>query len=77
MAARGLRVLGMACRELPEAPAPGVVPPPEALTFLGLQGMLEPLGADAWLRMGAVAAAILAAIELHKLLRRRPARSQA
>ncbi|MBI4262803.1 MAG: HAD-IC family P-type ATPase [Acidobacteria bacterium] len=42
MAARGLRVLGLAYRVLPGAPAGGVVPPPEALTFLGLQGMWDP-----------------------------------
>jgi magnesium-transporting ATPase (P-type) len=42
MASRGLRVLGMAYRLLPDAPTGGVVPPPEALTFLGLQGMLDP-----------------------------------
>jgi magnesium-transporting ATPase (P-type) len=42
MASRGLRVLGMAYRLLPDAPTEGVVPPPEALTFLGLQGMLDP-----------------------------------
>jgi magnesium-transporting ATPase (P-type) len=42
MASRGLRVLGMAYRLLPDAPIEGVVPPPESLTFLGLQGMLDP-----------------------------------
>jgi len=42
MANRGLRVLGMAYRLLPDAPTQGVVPSPEALTFLGLQGMLDP-----------------------------------
>jgi Ca2+-transporting ATPase len=42
MAARGLRVLGMAYRVLPGAPPGGVVPPPEDLIFLGLQGMLDP-----------------------------------
>jgi Ca2+-transporting ATPase len=42
MAGRGLRVLGMAYRLLPGAPAGGVVPAPDALTFLGLQGMLDP-----------------------------------
>jgi Ca2+-transporting ATPase len=42
MGARGLRVLGMAYRVLPGAPAGGGVPPPEALTFLGLQGMWDP-----------------------------------
>jgi magnesium-transporting ATPase (P-type) len=42
MGSRGLRVLGMAYRTLPGAPAGGVVPPPEELTFLGLQGMLDP-----------------------------------
>jgi Ca2+-transporting ATPase len=42
MGARGLRVLGMAYRILPRAPEGGVVSPPESLTFLGLQGMLDP-----------------------------------
>jgi magnesium-transporting ATPase (P-type) len=42
MGSRGLRALGMAYRTLPDAPAGGVVPPPEELTFLGLQGMLDP-----------------------------------
>jgi calcium-translocating P-type ATPase len=42
MAGRGLRVLAMAWRELPEAPDSGVVPAPHGLTFLGLQGMLDP-----------------------------------
>jgi magnesium-transporting ATPase (P-type) len=42
MGSRGLRVLRMAYRTLPEAPAGGVVPAPEQLTFLGLQGMLDP-----------------------------------
>jgi calcium-translocating P-type ATPase len=42
MGARGLRVLGMAYRVLPHAPTSGAVPPPESLTFLGLQGMLDP-----------------------------------
>jgi Ca2+-transporting ATPase len=42
MGSRGLRVLGMAYRTLPDAPAGGVVAPPEELTFLGLQGMLDP-----------------------------------
>jgi len=42
MASRGLRVLGMAYCRLPNAPEGGVVPAPEALTFLGLQGMLDP-----------------------------------
>jgi Ca2+-transporting ATPase len=42
MGSRGLRVLGMAYRTLSEAPAGGVVPVPEQLTFLGLQGMLDP-----------------------------------
>jgi len=42
MASRGLRVLGMAYRVLDEAPVGGVVPPPEGLTFVGLQGMLDP-----------------------------------
>jgi magnesium-transporting ATPase (P-type) len=42
MADRRLRVLGLAYRLLPDAPSEGVVPPPEELTFLGLQGMLDP-----------------------------------
>jgi len=42
MARQGLRVLGMAYRELDGPPAGGVVPAPEALVFLGLQGMLDP-----------------------------------
>jgi Ca2+-transporting ATPase len=42
MGAGGLRVLGMAYRVLTEPPADGAVPSPEALTFLGLQGMLDP-----------------------------------
>lgn len=42
MGGRGLRVLAMAYRVLPRAPTSGVVPPPESLTFLGLQGMLDP-----------------------------------
>ncbi|HUE89865.1 MAG TPA: HAD-IC family P-type ATPase [Vicinamibacterales bacterium] len=42
MARRGLRVLGMAYRALPGAPKGGVVPAPEHLIFLGLQGMLDP-----------------------------------
>jgi calcium-translocating P-type ATPase len=42
MAARGLRVLAMAWRPLPRAPEGGVVPAPEELTFVGLQGMLDP-----------------------------------
>jgi Ca2+-transporting ATPase len=42
MGARGLRVLGMAYRVLPGPPAGGVVPAPEGLTFLGLQGMWDP-----------------------------------
>ncbi len=42
MASRGLRVLGMAYRPLPGPPRGGVVPPPEGLTFLGLQGMMDP-----------------------------------
>jgi Ca2+-transporting ATPase len=42
MASRGLRVLGMGYRLLPDAPTGGVVPPPESLTFVGLQGMLDP-----------------------------------
>jgi len=46
MGARGLRVLGMAYRVLPQAPAGSVVPPPESLTFLGLQGMLDPPRAE-------------------------------
>jgi Ca2+-transporting ATPase len=42
MASRGLRVLGMAYRPLAGPPEGGVVPPPEELTFLGLQGMMDP-----------------------------------
>ena len=42
MASRGLRVLGMAYVVLPQAPEGDVVPAPEGLTFLGLQGMLDP-----------------------------------
>jgi calcium-translocating P-type ATPase len=42
MAVRGLRVLGMAFRVLPELPAQDADPTPEALTFLGLQGMMDP-----------------------------------
>lgn len=42
MAGHGLRVLGMAYRVLPEAHAHDVVPQPESLIFLGLQGMLDP-----------------------------------
>ena len=42
MAGRGLRVLSMAYRPLPGAPEAGVMPPPEAVTFLGLQGMWDP-----------------------------------
>jgi Ca2+-transporting ATPase len=42
MGSRGLRVLGMAYRALPGAPSGGVVPATEGLTFLGLEGMLDP-----------------------------------
>jgi Ca2+-transporting ATPase len=43
MASRGLRVLAMAYRPLPRVPEPGApAPEPEALTFLGLQGMMDP-----------------------------------
>lgn len=42
MAARGLRVLGVAYGELPVAPLDGEVPEPEGLVFLGLQGMMDP-----------------------------------
>ena len=42
MGRRGLRVLGMAHRVLPASPRAGVVPAPEELIFLGLQGMLDP-----------------------------------
>lgn len=42
MAAGGLRVLGIAYKELPEPPHPEEVPEPEGLTFLGLQGMMDP-----------------------------------
>jgi calcium-translocating P-type ATPase len=42
MASRGLRVLGMAYRRTDGAPADGTFPEPEDLTFLGLQGMMDP-----------------------------------
>ncbi len=42
MAARGLRVLAMAFRRLPEPPRAGVMPAPAVLTFAGLQGMWDP-----------------------------------
>jgi magnesium-transporting ATPase (P-type) len=43
MTSRGLRVLAMASRALPAAPPDGAdLPDPEALTFLGLQGMRDP-----------------------------------
>jgi cation-transporting ATPase F len=43
MTSRGLRVLAMASRTLPAAPAEGdELPEPEGLTFLGLQGMRDP-----------------------------------
>jgi magnesium-transporting ATPase (P-type) len=43
LAHRGLRVLAMAYRELPEPLAsPGELAEPDHLTFLGLQGMLDP-----------------------------------
>ena len=42
MATRGLRVLGMAYKVLPEPPEQDEVPEPEGLTFLGLQGMMDP-----------------------------------
>jgi calcium-translocating P-type ATPase len=42
LAAEGLRVLAMASLELPGAPADGTMPEPTGLTFLGLQGMLDP-----------------------------------
>jgi Ca2+-transporting ATPase len=42
MASRGLRVLGMAYCRLSGPPRGGVVPPPEELVFLGLQGMMDP-----------------------------------
>jgi calcium-translocating P-type ATPase len=43
MAARGLRVLAMAMRTLPRTPQDGSSPPDlHGLTFLGLQGMLDP-----------------------------------
>ena len=42
MAAEGLRVLAVAYKELPEPPDPEEVPEPEGLTFLGLQGMMDP-----------------------------------
>jgi calcium-translocating P-type ATPase len=42
MAAGGLRVLAVAYKELREPPDPEEVPEPEGLTFLGLQGMMDP-----------------------------------
>jgi Ca2+-transporting ATPase len=43
LASDGLRVLGMAYRILPHAPAaPEELPAPEGLTFLGLQGSMDP-----------------------------------
>jgi calcium-translocating P-type ATPase len=42
MASRGLRVLGMAYRRVDGAPADAAFPEPEDLTFLGLQGMMDP-----------------------------------
>ena len=42
LAADGLRVLAMACREITDLPSDGTVPEPTGLTFLGLQGMLDP-----------------------------------
>jgi P-type Ca2+ transporter type 2C len=42
MAAHGLRMLGMAYKKLPELPSEHEVPEPEGLTFLGLQGMMDP-----------------------------------
>jgi magnesium-transporting ATPase (P-type) len=42
LAAGGLRVLAVASLELAAAPADGTVPEPAGLTFLGLQGMLDP-----------------------------------
>jgi calcium-translocating P-type ATPase len=42
MASRGLRVLGMAYRRLDEPPPGGTFPEPSDLTFLGLQGMMDP-----------------------------------
>jgi calcium-translocating P-type ATPase len=43
LASAGLRVLGMAWRELPERlPTPEHVSDPDGLTFLGLMGMMDP-----------------------------------
>jgi magnesium-transporting ATPase (P-type) len=43
LAGQGLRVLGMACRVLPHLPAGADdLPKPSGLTFLGLQGMMDP-----------------------------------
>ncbi|MDQ4083733.1 MAG: HAD-IC family P-type ATPase, partial [Actinomycetota bacterium] len=42
MASRGLRVLGMAYKVLDAPPGEDKVPEPEGLTFLGLQGMMDP-----------------------------------
>ncbi len=42
MASRGLRVLGMAYKVLDSPPEQDEVPNPEGLTFLGLQGMMDP-----------------------------------
>jgi Ca2+-transporting ATPase len=42
LGSRGLRVLAMAYRAVPDAPPEGEMPPREDLTFLGLQGMLDP-----------------------------------
>ncbi|MDQ4084151.1 MAG: HAD-IC family P-type ATPase, partial [Actinomycetota bacterium] len=42
MASKGLRVLGMAYKVLEVPPDDEEVPEPEGLTFLGLQGMMDP-----------------------------------
>ncbi|MCU0878589.1 MAG: HAD-IC family P-type ATPase [Pirellulaceae bacterium] len=48
MAARGLRVIAVACGQLTEALHPEEVPPqPKKLTFIGFLGMIDPLRAGA------------------------------
>ncbi|CAN5524857.1 cation-transporting P-type ATPase [soil metagenome] len=42
MASRGLRVLGLAYRRMDGPPSGDSLPEPEDLTFLGLQGMMDP-----------------------------------
>jgi Ca2+-transporting ATPase len=42
LASEGLRVLGMASGELPRPPAPDRLEEPAGLTFLGLQGSMDP-----------------------------------